>query len=202
MFEAKLSITSAVPAFSAGGRIAFWFPRKNSFGADAFSNNLGFTKTGDEIPCWFDISEGFIQPETAKKLLCRLIKSELSNEPAKVEIVNFDAITTTKKLHVQIVNIMNPANAISFVDISVMVFQEVSGATTYINFDTFKYFIDCFDSSASVVDYNPTLTGDEPALNTGAVQGSTNTYLKYNLLYSEALGANDMFILTLPSIYT
>lgn len=184
MFEIQVSITSSVPAFSAGGRIAIWFPRTNSFGAVAFSANLGFTTTGEEIPCWFDISTGFIQPESTKKLLCRLIKSELANEPAKVEIVNFDAITPTTKLHVQIVNIMNPANSISFVDISVMVFKEVSGTTTYINFDTFKYFIDCFDSSADVVDYSPNLTGNEPALNTGAVQGSTNTYLKYKLLYS------------------
>lgn len=92
--------------------------------------------------CNFNLDAAFIQPISGRYLKCRLVESFSENIPAVVEIINFDEVTTSKKVHVKVAKILNPAfdNTIAVIEFSVNIFvrDPVIGSIAYKFYDIYR----------------------------------------------------------------
>lgn len=105
----------------------------------AFASDLGYTSTGDFVGC------NFISGLTAisGRLQCQLIKSEIINAPAKVEIINFNAISAGTTIQFKIAKILNPAAVRATVKLTVKMLHHnpATPAYTMIHEDVFALFL-------------------------------------------------------------
>jgi hypothetical protein len=114
-------------------------------GNTVFLPNLGYTKDGDYVGCWFSSAAGMIVAEATYTLKCRLISSPSSKTPARVEIINFAAVTGTGvTADLRMINILNPALPTPSIELAVNIQSRdpSTGAITYLYFDSYRLFTD------------------------------------------------------------
>lgn len=157
MFDILFQIDStAVNANNNGGtysRIFIEFPTVDYNGDALFDKDLGgYSKTGDIVGCaWNTWSNNYVTAATSR-LLCRLIISEVPNEPTRVEIINHGAFTSSDPyMRVWIAKIFNPAIAVTSLPISIRI-NHVVVATN----DIYELYYDTFDVFMNSQNPNPT----------------------------------------------
>lgn len=70
---------------STYGRILFEFPTVDTLGNSLFASDLGgYTKTGELVGCYMYPFNGTYINSVSANLKCRLIKSEVTGDPAIV----------------------------------------------------------------------------------------------------------------------
>lgn len=105
-------------------RIIIEFPTVDSLGNAVFSNALGgYTNTGDPVGCYFDTAGSYVNASSnSVPMTCRLIRSEVSGEPVRVEVLNHEAFTSSEpSLKMWIAKVFNPSSAVASINISIAI---------------------------------------------------------------------------------
>lgn len=129
-------------------RIYIEFPTRDRQGNRLFDDALkGYTKTGDFVGCHFSNATNYVKAAdiTVSPMKCRLIKSETTGEPARVEIINHAAFTAaTPSMQIYLGKIWNPATAVKSVEIRIKI-EHITNATNIVEEiyeDSFDLFLD------------------------------------------------------------
>jgi|JI6StandDraft_1071083.scaffolds.fasta_scaffold216589_2 hypothetical protein len=145
------TVGSTYPPSSANAtvysRIVVEFPTVDSLGNSVFQSALGgYSNTGDPVGCFFNTTgTSYMNTiSSSTPMTCRLIKSEVTGEPARVEILNHNEFnSSTPSMKVYIAKVFNPSVFTASVNISVSITQ-VTVATNNVDelyYDTFNVFM-------------------------------------------------------------
>ncbi|CAM6005532.1 unnamed protein product [Sphagnum balticum] len=126
-------------------RIYIEFPTVDSNGGPLFANNLGgYTVTGEMMGCFFFFPNSSYVTAATGRLQCRMILSEVTGDPVRVEVINHNAFSgSSRYMMFYIAKVFNPAVAVTSVPISLRIdhISVANNAITKIFYDTFDLFL-------------------------------------------------------------
>ena len=150
MIDFTVSSSNYPPSSTSGSaysRIIVEFPTVDSLGNTVFQSALGgYSNTGDPVGCYFNTTNANYMSTVSSStpMTCRLIKSEVAGENARVEILNHNSFSSSvTSMKVYIAKIFNPSVFTPSVNISVSITQMTVG-TNNVNelyYDTFTVFM-------------------------------------------------------------
>ncbi|EAR88802.2 hypothetical protein TTHERM_00262980 (macronuclear) [Tetrahymena thermophila SB210] len=125
VYEISFILNRPVNAYSQGGRFIIYFPIQSGSNAN-FASDLGL---GSSNPgCWFN--NAFSKESSANKLMCVLTQAGtassnaiLSEYSARLEIINFQALTAGTSYQIIIGKIKNPAMSSSPFQLTFMTYN-------------------------------------------------------------------------------
>lgn len=111
-------------------RIRVEFPTVDTMGNAVFRGDLGgYAETGDMVGCSFVIGAGYVDPASGSvPMVCRLIKSETTGEPARVEVLYHDNFSPDSRMRFYIAKVFNPTIATPSVNISITIDHVVASS--------------------------------------------------------------------------
>ncbi|KAL4456555.1 hypothetical protein ABPG74_000662 [Tetrahymena malaccensis] len=198
VYEISFILNRPVNAYSSGGRFVIYFPIQSGSNAN-FASDLGL---GSSNPgCWFN--SAFSKEASATKLMCVLTQAGtassnaiLNEYSARIEIINFQALTAGTSYQIIIGKIKNPALSSSPFQLTFMTYNVNS-----------QYQITYLNSMIQNVYIGETNDAQTPQTSTqmisfnGNVQ-DTNQDLVHSIINSQSsMQDSDYYVAEYPSSY-
>lgn len=203
--------SSIYPPSSTSGstysRIIIEFPTVDSLGNTVFQNALGgYANTGDPVGCYFNTTgTNYMNAVSASTpMTCRLIASEVTGEPARVEILNHNSFSsTTPSMKLYIAKVFNPSVFTASVNISISITQVTvsNNNVDELYYDTFTVFMNS-QTNSPAGDVNEYVSNAQDYFQNGQDVGNTGYINLY--VQSSAINAATgyFYVVQLPKNFT